>query len=151
MILGDIYDAWRAQDLDWLASYLPNDFAHIINVPAGIGPTAGSCYGKKAVIDRWHAMMADFEFLMFDTSGLMTERNRAAAEIPFRYRHRALGKLFELTKGTFWTLEDGWPVRLTEILRPCLHPVLQHEPSEPRRSLRTQAMGRHGFRLRCPT
>jgi hypothetical protein len=84
MILGDIYDAWRAQDLDWLASYLPNDFAHIINVPAGIGPTAGSCYGKKAVIDRWHAVMADFEFLMFDTSGLMTERNRAAAEIPFR-------------------------------------------------------------------
>jgi ketosteroid isomerase-like protein len=114
MILGDIYDAWRAQDLDWLASYLPNDFAHIINVPASIGPTAGSCFGKTAVIDRWRAVMADFEFLMFDTNGLMTERNRAAAEIPFRYRHRASGKLFEMTKGTFWILEDGWPVRLTE-------------------------------------
>lgn len=112
MILGDIYDAWRAQDLDWLASYLPNDFAHIINVPASLGPTAGSCYGKKAVIDHWHAVMADFEFLMFDTSG--TARNRAATEIPFRYRHRASGKLFELIKGTFWTLKDGWPIRLTE-------------------------------------
>jgi hypothetical protein len=22
-ILGDIYDAWRAQNLDWLATYLP--------------------------------------------------------------------------------------------------------------------------------
>jgi ketosteroid isomerase-like protein len=114
MILGDIYDAWRAQDIDWLASYLPNDFSHIINVPASIGPTADSCHGKKAVIDRWRAVMGDFEFLLFDTSGLMVERNRAAAEIPFRYRHRASGKLFEMTKGSFWTLEDGWPVRLTE-------------------------------------
>jgi ketosteroid isomerase-like protein len=114
MILQDIYDAWRAQDLDWLASYLPNDFGHIINVPACIGPTAGSCRGKKAVIERWGAVMNDFEFLVFDTSGLMVERNRAAAEIPFRYRHRASGKLFEMTKATFWTLEDGWPVRLTE-------------------------------------
>jgi hypothetical protein len=92
-ILGDIYDAWRAQDLDWLASYLPNDFSHIINVPASIGPTAGSCHGKKAVIERWHAVMTDFEFLMFDTSGLMVETSRAAAEIPFRYRHRASGRL----------------------------------------------------------
>ena len=114
MILGDIYDAWRAQDLDWLASYLPNDFAHIINVPATLGPTAGSCHGKKAVIDRWRAVMHDFEFLMFDTSGLMVERNRAAVQIPFLYRHRASGRLFEMTKATFWTLEDGWPVRLTE-------------------------------------
>jgi ketosteroid isomerase-like protein len=113
-ILGDIHDAWRAQDMDWLASYLPNDFSHIINVPAGIGPTAGSCHGKKAVIDRWRAVMTDFEFLTFDTSGLMVERNRAAAEIPFRYRHRASGKLFEMTKGAFGMLEDGWPVRLTE-------------------------------------
>jgi hypothetical protein len=24
LILGDIYDAWRAQDLEWLASYLPD-------------------------------------------------------------------------------------------------------------------------------
>ena len=29
-ILGDIYDAWRAQNLDWLATYLPDDFCHVI-------------------------------------------------------------------------------------------------------------------------
>jgi hypothetical protein len=26
-IIGDIYDASRAEDLDWLASYLPDDSA----------------------------------------------------------------------------------------------------------------------------
>jgi hypothetical protein len=26
-IISDIYDTWRAQDLDWLASYLPACFA----------------------------------------------------------------------------------------------------------------------------
>jgi hypothetical protein len=44
----------------------------------------------------------------------MTERNRAAIEIPFRYRHRQTGILLETTKANFWVLEDGWPVRLTE-------------------------------------
>ena len=44
----------------------------------------------------------------------MTERNRAAIEIPLRYRHRGTGKLFETTKANFWTLEDGWPIKLTE-------------------------------------
>ena len=29
-IISDIYDTWRAQDLDWLASYLPDDFSHMI-------------------------------------------------------------------------------------------------------------------------
>jgi hypothetical protein len=28
-IINDIYDAWRAQDLDLFASYLPDDFCHI--------------------------------------------------------------------------------------------------------------------------
>ncbi len=32
-ILGDIYDAWRAQDLEWLASYLPDDFSHTVYIP----------------------------------------------------------------------------------------------------------------------
>ena len=32
-ILTDIYDAWRAHNLDLLATYLPDDFSHFINVP----------------------------------------------------------------------------------------------------------------------
>ena len=35
-IIGDIYDAWRAQDLDRPASYLPDDFSHMIYI-------SGSC------------------------------------------------------------------------------------------------------------
>jgi ketosteroid isomerase-like protein len=30
------------------------------------------------------------------------------------YRHRETGAPFESTKANFWTLEDGWPVKLTE-------------------------------------
>ena len=29
-ILDDLYDAWRNQDLDRFASYLPADFSHVI-------------------------------------------------------------------------------------------------------------------------
>ena len=37
-ILGDIYDAWRAQNLDWLATYLPDDFCHVIHIPVDLNP-----------------------------------------------------------------------------------------------------------------
>ena len=47
-ILGDIYDAWRAQDLDWLASYLPDDFCHVMHLPAGLCAIGGRCEGKHA-------------------------------------------------------------------------------------------------------
>ena len=46
-ILGDIYDAWRAQNLDWMATYLPDDFCHVIHIPADLHPLGGTCNGKK--------------------------------------------------------------------------------------------------------
>jgi hypothetical protein len=45
-ILGDIYDAWRAQDLDWLASYLPDDFCHVMHLPTEIYRLGGYLQGK---------------------------------------------------------------------------------------------------------
>jgi len=48
------------------------------------------------------------------TSDLLIERNRAAVAVPIHYRHRESGAPFESTKANFWTLEDGWPVKLTE-------------------------------------
>lgn len=59
-------------------------------------------------------MVTDYEVLDFDTRALMIDKNRAAIEIPLRYRHRKTGTLLETTKANFWTLEDGWPVKLTE-------------------------------------
>jgi hypothetical protein len=37
-VLNDIYDAWRAQDLEWLASYLPEEFAHTVDIPPEVHP-----------------------------------------------------------------------------------------------------------------
>ena len=113
-ILGDIYDAWRAQDLDWMASYLPDDFCHVIYIPADLHPLGGTRQGKKVAIERWQLIVAQFDFVGFDTSDLLIERNRAAVEIPIHYRHRETGAPLESTKANFWTLEDGWPVKLTE-------------------------------------
>jgi hypothetical protein len=48
-ILGDIYDAWRAQDLEWLATYLPDDFHHVMHIPAALFPVGGRCEGKLQV------------------------------------------------------------------------------------------------------
>jgi ketosteroid isomerase-like protein len=113
-ILGDIYDAWRAQDLEWLASYLPDDFCHVVHVPTTIHPLGGARDGKKVALERWHLILERYEIEHFDTSDLMIDKNRAAVEIPFIYRHKETGAPLETVKANFWTLEEGWPVRLTE-------------------------------------
>ena len=113
-ILGDIYDAWRKQNFDWLGSYLPDDLCHVIHIPVEVHPLGGTRRGKKEALARLQLIVAQFHFDEIDTSDLLIERNRAAVEVPIRYRHRETGAPFESTKSNFWTLEDGWPVKLTE-------------------------------------
>jgi ketosteroid isomerase-like protein len=114
IIIGDIYDAWRAQDLEWLASYLPEDFCHTVYIPAEIHPLGGACRGKRAALTRMGLIVGQFEFLRFDTSDLMVKNGRAGVEIPIHYRHRETGTEIETKIVNFWTFEDGWPVKLDE-------------------------------------
>jgi SnoaL-like protein len=113
-ILDDIYDAWRAHDLEWLASYLPEDFSHVIHVPPEVHPLGGTRRGKKAVVERLGLIFSQFDSLLLDTNDLMVERDRAAVEIHIRCRHKDTGTSLDSVKANFWTLEAGWPVILTE-------------------------------------
>lgn len=113
-VLGDIYDAWRAQDLDWLASYLPDDFHHVMHIPVAVCPIGGTCDGKLRVLERWRAVVPQFEILRFDTSNLLINKNCAAAEITLQYRLKSSGEVLDTTKANFWAFEAGWPVKLTE-------------------------------------
>jgi ketosteroid isomerase-like protein len=114
MVLREIYDAWRAQDLDWLASYLPDNFCHVVHIPTVVHPLGGISKGKQASLERLRIITVDFDFLKFDTSELTIGKNRAAVEIPVHYRHRQTGVPLESIFVNFWTLEKDCPVKLTE-------------------------------------
>jgi ketosteroid isomerase-like protein len=113
-IISDIYDAWRAQDLAWLASYLPDDFSHTIYIPPEVSPLGGLRNGKAAAIHRLGLIADRYDFLRFDTSDTMFRKDRVGLEIPICYRHRQTGMQLDTVVANFWTLEDGWPVRLAE-------------------------------------
>jgi hypothetical protein len=66
-LLTDIYDTWRAHDLDLLATYLPNDFSHFINIPTEMHPLGEARRGKAAVLERFELI-----FQQFDTKRLET-------------------------------------------------------------------------------
>jgi ketosteroid isomerase-like protein len=114
VVITDIYDAWRSQDLDLLASYLPDDFCHVIYIPAEVHPLGGVSNGKRASLQRLSLIAQDFDFLCFDTSALIIQKERAGVEIPIRYRHRRTGAVLETKIANFWTFEEGWPVKLSE-------------------------------------
>jgi ketosteroid isomerase-like protein len=113
-IITDIYDAWRAQDIDWLASYLPKDFSHMIYLPPEVSPLGGLRSGKAAAIHRLGVIAVRYDFLRYDTSDTMIRKDRVGLEIPICYRHRQTGMQLETVIGNFWTFEDGWPVGLAE-------------------------------------
>jgi ketosteroid isomerase-like protein len=113
-IIGDIYDAWRAQDIAWLGSYLPDDFCHMVYFPKEIHPLGGLCRGKVAALQRWALVAQEHDLLRYDTSDLMIQKNRAGLELIGHYRHKATGLQIETTIANFWSFEDGWPVKLAE-------------------------------------
>jgi len=81
---------------------------------------AGRCPADRSGDRRSNAcglIAEQFDFVQFDTSELLIEKNRAAVEVPIRYRHRNTGALFESTKANFWRLEDGWPGEANRISR----------------------------------
>ena len=113
-IINDIYDAWRAQDIAWLGTYLPDDFSHMVYVPKEIHPLGGLRKGKADVIERYAIVAETHELLRYDTSDLMIHKERAGVEIVGHYRHKGTGLQIETTIVNFWTFEDGWPVKLAE-------------------------------------
>jgi hypothetical protein len=74
----------------------------------------GTRCGKKEALARLQLIVAEFHFDDIDASDLLIDKNRAVVEVPIRYRHREPGVPFESIRANFCTLEDGWPVKLTE-------------------------------------
>ena len=113
-IIGDFYDAWRDQDMDRMASYLPHDFAHVIHVPSELHPLGGARLGKAKSLARLAQIFGEYDCLSLEAKELMIDGDRAAVEIQMHCRHRESSTVVKATKANFWTLESGWPVRLIE-------------------------------------
>ena len=113
-IIGDFYDAWRDQDVERLASYLPHDFAHVIHVPTELEPLGGERLGKGASLERLAQIFAQYDCLSLEANEMMIEGDRVAVEIEMHCRHRETSTVVKATKANFWTLESDWPVMLTE-------------------------------------
>jgi hypothetical protein len=113
-ILTDIYDAWRAKDLTLLATYLPDDFSHFINIPVEMHPLGEVRHGKGAVLERLGLLFQQFDTEQFEIGPIAFNATSASVEVRTRCRYRPSGMMLDITKSNLWTLEDGWPVKLFE-------------------------------------
>ena len=112
--LIDIYDAWRAHDLDWLGSYLPADFSHSMNIPAEQLDLSGMRDGKLAALNRLKEIFDSFDTQHLEPGALTLCGDKAIADVTTRCRHRSSGMWLCTTKKHIWRIEDGWPVELSE-------------------------------------
>ncbi len=112
--LQDIYDAWRDHDLDRLASYLPADFSHSLNIPRDMLAAGGMREGKAATITRLQEIFIGFDTQSIEPGQMTPDETKIVLDVRTRCRHRLSGRWLDTTKKHVWLLEDGWPVRLSE-------------------------------------
>ena len=114
-ILVDIYDAWRAHDLDWLGTYLPADSSHSLNISMEMLPAGGIRLGKGAVLRRLGEIFDGFDAQYLEPGEIAIDGARAIVTVHTRCRHRPSGKWLDTRKQHIWHIEDGWPVDLSEV------------------------------------
>ena len=112
--LQDIYDAWRDHDLDRLASFLPADFAHSLNIPPKLLSAGGLREGKAETIRRLQEIFDGFDTQSIEPGQMTPDKSMVILDVHTRCQHRLSGKLLDTTKKHVWQLEDSWPVRLSE-------------------------------------
>ena len=113
-MLVDIYDAWADHDLDRLASYLPSDFTHHINIPTRQVALSGTRRGKRATIERLGQIFDRFDTQQIKPGPISVLDLGATLEVETRCLHRASRNLLHTKKKQVWLLEDGWPISLSE-------------------------------------
>lgn len=79
-IIGDFYDAWLDQDVERLASYLPNDFAHVIHVPSELHPLGGTRLGKAASLAQLAEIFSEYDCLSLEAQEFMIDGDRVAVK-----------------------------------------------------------------------
>ncbi|HXG79497.1 MAG TPA: nuclear transport factor 2 family protein [Methyloceanibacter sp.] len=112
--LADIYDAWRDHDLDRLASYLPADFSHSMNIPREMLAAGGTREGKLETVLRLQEIFDGFDTQYIEPGQMIACGSTVILDVHTRCRHRLSGRLLDTTKKHVWLLEDGWPVSLSE-------------------------------------
>lgn len=112
--LVEIYDAWRDHDLDRLASYLPYDFAHHLNIPVEIISVGGARHGKKAAIERLRQIFDSFDTQHLEPGPMSLEQIGASLDVQSHCLHRSSQTWLHTTKRHVWLIEDGWPISLSE-------------------------------------
>ncbi len=112
--LIDIYDAWQTHNFDWLASYLPADFSHSMNIPTEQFALSGLCHGKDKSLDRLREILESYDTRQLEVANLTIGATSASVDVTTRCTDRASGIWLHTTKRHVWQLEDGWPVQLSE-------------------------------------
>jgi hypothetical protein len=112
--LVDIYDAWRDHDLDRLASYLPSDFSHHLNIPTEMIAVGGMRLGKTAAIERLAQIFDSFDTQFIEPGPMRVDEIGASLDVQSHCLHRRSQTWLHTTKKHVWLMEDGWPVSLSE-------------------------------------
>jgi ketosteroid isomerase-like protein len=113
-VVGRIYAAWTARDLQSVLQNLADDMVFALHIPAEVMPLGGETRGKAAVAAALQGLFDSFDFLAYDVGPISTDGATATCENHFRYRHKGTGDVIDGRLRHRWQVESGRARRLDE-------------------------------------
>jgi ketosteroid isomerase-like protein len=127
--LTAIYAAYERSDLDAVLSAFDENADFISYLPRDVFPYLGHRAGKAAIAATLQAVHAQFEFLSYQPTFMVTEGETAAAMIEMRLRQRSTGRTINVRLGHFMRFSHGRIVEFREFTDSfdAVQQVLGHE------------------------
>ena len=109
-------EAWKAQDLDRLMTFVADDILYLINVDGIQVPYAMSAVGKEDLRGRLQVVIATFDLITYTIDRIVHEPDYSRALVHGVYRHIKTGEILDIHLRFYaWFGEDGLLTRVHEL------------------------------------
>ena len=107
--------AWKAQDLDRLMTFIAEDILYLVNVDGIQVPYAMSAVGKEDLRGRLQLVIDTFALQSYTIDKIVHEPEHSRALAHGVYRHRATGEILDIRLRFFAWFDKGLLVRVHEL------------------------------------
>ena len=108
-------EAWKAQDLDQLLTFVAEDILYLVNVDGIQVPYAMSAVGKEDLRGRLQLVIDTFALQTYSIDKIVHEPDHSRALAHGVYRHRATGEILDIRLRFCAWFAEGLIVKVHEL------------------------------------
>jgi ketosteroid isomerase-like protein len=111
-VVASFFACWGVQDLEMALVHAHPEVVYTIHNGVDASPFSGVYRGPERIRDLGYAVLAEFDYVMYQPEIVSVDGSFVRARVDFRYRHRATGNIIEGSRRLEFEIRDGLIARL---------------------------------------